>query len=52
MPQMAPMMWLLLFIIFLLTFIFFNLLNFFSSMKFNNMKLKFEKKNNFLSWKW
>nr|WJW73791.1 ATP synthase F0 subunit 8 [Pseudomicrodon sp.] len=53
MPQMAPMNWLSLFVIFLLTFIMFNILNYFhyfptnlQSTNLSNMKFKT------MNWKW
>nr|QXM16977.1 ATP synthase F0 subunit 8 [Neoneuromus latratus] len=52
MPQMAPINWLLLFIIFSITLIIFNMLNYFlilpSSPSSENMNLK--KKS--MNWKW
>nr|ULR86964.1 ATP synthase F0 subunit 8 [Macquartia sp. 2 HNL-2022a] len=53
MPQMAPINWLSLFIIFSMTFIMFNIMNYFlyspSSPKFNLIKNKL---TNSLNWKW
>nr|ACC94686.1 ATPase 8 [Hydrellia tritici] len=53
MPQMAPISWLSLFLIFSLAFIIFNMINYFffipNSNKLNNMK----KINlNSMNWKW
>nr|YP_009261956.1 ATP synthase F0 subunit 8 [Tipula cockerelliana]AMN09072.1 ATP synthase F0 subunit 8 [Tipula cockerelliana] len=53
MPQMAPINWLLLFIIFSITLIIFNTLNYFSFLPSNPQKSQTEKKNNSpLNWKW
>nr|ULR86977.1 ATP synthase F0 subunit 8 [Macquartia sp. 3 HNL-2022a] len=53
MPQMAPINWLSLFIIFSITFILFNIMNFFSyqpsSPQFNLIKSKLTTS---LNWKW
>nr|YP_009729772.1 ATP synthase F0 subunit 8 [Copris tripartitus]QHW07551.1 ATP synthase F0 subunit 8 [Copris tripartitus] len=51
MPQMAPLSWLSLFIMFCLTFMIFNSLNFYS---FNYpIKIKFIKKmSSKINWKW
>nr|QBZ37565.1 ATP synthase F0 subunit 8 [Sinodendron rugosum] len=51
MPQMAPMNWLTLFFLFIITFILFNSLNYFSftyKPKFMALKKKVSKFN----WKW
>nr|UJG45491.1 ATP synthase F0 subunit 8 [Sylvicola punctatus] len=57
MPQMAPISWLSLFIIFSITFMIFNVLNYFSflpptpkSMDSDNKNIS--KTNNSLTWKW
>nr|AML25630.1 ATP synthase F0 subunit 8 [Staphylinidae sp. BMNH 1274679] len=51
MPQMAPMNWLSLFIMFTITFLIFNSMNFFSF--FYNYKLsKFNKTTKLINWKW
>nr|YP_010569043.1 ATP synthase F0 subunit 8 [Fannia canicularis]UEV87285.1 ATP synthase F0 subunit 8 [Fannia canicularis]UZC78831.1 ATP synthase F0 subunit 8 [Fannia canicularis] len=54
MPQMAPIGWLSLFIIFSITFMIFNMMNYYS---FNSCmpKSNFKKKNsliNSMNWKW
>nr|YP_009967201.1 ATP synthase F0 subunit 8 [Sinopodisma pieli]ATO88556.1 ATP synthase F0 subunit 8 [Sinopodisma pieli] len=53
MPQMSPLMWFSLFIMFSIVFILFNQMNFFS---FKPMILKTEEKeqikNKNLNWKW
>nr|AXS65803.1 ATP synthase F0 subunit 8 [Curculionoidea sp. 25 KM-2017] len=51
MPQMAPLNWLLLFNIFIMTFLMFNILNYFNFMTLPKMNLqnKFMVK---LTWKW
>nr|QOL00507.1 ATP synthase F0 subunit 8 [Aiolopus thalassinus tamulus] len=52
MPQMSPMMWFSLFIIFSITMILFNQLNFFSY-KPNMIKKMSEKiKSKNMNWKW
>nr|YP_010310697.1 ATP synthase F0 subunit 8 [Bradysia odoriphaga]UMY76232.1 ATP synthase F0 subunit 8 [Bradysia odoriphaga] len=60
MPQMAPINWLSLFIMMCMTFLLFNLINYFT-FKINNNNIKFNNikennnhnnlKNNFM-WKW
>nr|YP_010587760.1 ATP synthase F0 subunit 8 [Tanytarsus formosanus]WAB46369.1 ATP synthase F0 subunit 8 [Tanytarsus formosanus] len=54
MPQMAPMMWLILFFLFSFIFIMFNMLNYYNFLKFNkNIISKKDLKNfEFLYWKW
>nr|YP_010415037.1 ATP synthase F0 subunit 8 [Agrilus ornatus]URW97758.1 ATP synthase F0 subunit 8 [Agrilus ornatus] len=52
MPQMAPMSWLLLFAVFSITFLFFSVLNYYSSLQ-NPSEIQptlFKKKN--INWKW
>nr|YP_010836244.1 ATP synthase F0 subunit 8 [Paradoxopsyllus custodis]YP_011004240.1 ATP synthase F0 subunit 8 [Macrostylophora euteles]WGC90506.1 ATP synthase F0 subunit 8 [Paradoxopsyllus custodis]WPS93589.1 ATP synthase F0 subunit 8 [Macrostylophora euteles] len=51
MPQMAPMLWLLLMLIFILCYCLIMMTNYFSSFKFNIKKSYSFKKNNF-NWKW
>uniref|UniRef100_UPI0030021CCB ATP synthase F0 subunit 8 n=1 Tax=Tachina sobria TaxID=3118448 RepID=UPI0030021CCB len=54
MPQMAPIGWLSLFIIFSITFMIFNMMNYFSFIPMMP-KLKFLNKNkisNSMNWKW
>nr|UFR82854.1 ATP synthase F0 subunit 8 [Goliathus goliatus]UFR82893.1 ATP synthase F0 subunit 8 [Mecynorhina torquata ugandensis] len=51
MPQMAPLSWLILFFIFCLTFILFNILNYYCfiyPVKFNPIKKTTKK----INWKW
>nr|ADZ56264.1 ATP synthase F0 subunit 8 [Bryodema luctuosum luctuosum] len=52
MPQMSPMMWFSLFIMFSITMIMFNQMNFFSYklMKIKSIKKMMEKNN--MNWKW
>nr|WKU83956.1 ATP synthase F0 subunit 8 [Hypselosyrphus sp.] len=51
MPQMAPMNWLMLFLIFSFTLIIFNMLNYFNYSPTNQIKfLNFKIKT--LNWKW
>nr|QLY89707.1 ATP synthase F0 subunit 8 [Sialis fuliginosa] len=53
MPQMAPLYWLMLFMFFLLTFILFNILNYFNFLPlYPNKSLYSSKKMNSLIWKW
>nr|QIT03236.1 ATP synthase F0 subunit 8 [Sarcophaga pterygota] len=54
MPQMAPIGWLSLFIIFSIAFVIFNMMNyysFFSSMPKSNFSIKTSHTNS-LNWKW
>nr|AYQ18996.1 ATP synthase F0 subunit 8 [Ptilodactylidae sp. 3 ACP-2013] len=53
MPQMAPMSWVILFILFSLTFILFNLVNYylFNYKSINSTNTKKYPKSNF-NWKW
>nr|APT41498.1 ATP synthase F0 subunit 8 [Trichopygomyia trichopyga] len=53
MPQMAPLMWLSLFIFFLLMYLLFNIMNYFSFMINNSSQEnnKMLNKNTF-NWKW
>nr|AMH85477.1 ATP synthase F0 subunit 8 [Eudasyphora canadiana] len=54
MPQMAPIGWLSLFIIFSITFMIFNMMNYFSfipSMPKSNLNNKISSTNS-LNWKW
>nr|QNV11560.1 ATP synthase F0 subunit 8 [Dynatosoma fuscicorne] len=54
MPQMAPINWLSLFIMFSLIFLFFNILNYYNFF-INPIKIKSLDKNNstnYLNWKW
>nr|YP_009995379.1 ATP synthase F0 subunit 8 [Ochthebius hasegawai]QNP09795.1 ATP synthase F0 subunit 8 [Ochthebius hasegawai] len=53
MPQMAPMNWMMLFLMFTIIFLVFNSLNYFSFKYMNkNTNNKFNLKKNFLNWKW
>nr|YP_010147613.1 ATP synthase F0 subunit 8 [Epiphragma mediale]QQV67799.1 ATP synthase F0 subunit 8 [Epiphragma mediale] len=54
MPQMAPIKWLSLFIVFSITLIIFNLMNYFSfNLKFYNKKTsKNQISTKILNWKW
>ncbi|YP_004934808.1 ATP synthase F0 subunit 8 (mitochondrion) [Chironomus tepperi] len=59
MPQMSPMLWTILFLMFTLLFLFFNVLNYFNfSPIFKNSNIENktdnDNKNNntFLTWKW
>nr|YP_009440938.1 ATP synthase F0 subunit 8 [Sinodendron yunnanense]AKN01375.1 ATP synthase F0 subunit 8 [Sinodendron yunnanense] len=51
MPQMAPMNWLILFFLFIITFIIFNSLNYFSFI-YSPKLTTFKKKMSKLNWKW
>nr|YP_009185895.1 ATP synthase F0 subunit 8 [Olophrum piceum]ALO70802.1 ATP synthase F0 subunit 8 [Olophrum piceum] len=51
MPQMAPMNWLMLFIMFTMIFLLFNSLNYFS-FKYNMNNNIFKKKTYKMNWKW
>nr|YP_009995470.1 ATP synthase F0 subunit 8 [Ochthebius scopuli]QNP09925.1 ATP synthase F0 subunit 8 [Ochthebius scopuli] len=52
MPQMAPMNWILLFMMFTIIFLMFNSMNYFSFKYNNNNKNIFNKKMSKLNWKW
>nr|YP_007517099.1 ATP synthase F0 subunit 8 [Procecidochares utilis]AGG10662.1 ATP synthase F0 subunit 8 [Procecidochares utilis]UXG57158.1 ATP synthase F0 subunit 8 [Procecidochares utilis] len=53
MPQMAPISWLSLFIIFSITFMLYNIMNFYSmNYKSPQFKNKFKMFNKSLNWKW
>nr|AML25720.1 ATP synthase F0 subunit 8 [Staphylinidae sp. BMNH 1274234] len=51
MPQMAPMNWLLLFFMFIIVFIMFNILNYYCFI-YTPKTSMFKKKNSMISWKW
>nr|ARH55126.1 ATP synthase F0 subunit 8 [Othius laeviusculus] len=51
MPQMAPMNWLILFIMFIIIFMIFNMMNYFS-FKYENKFYSIKKKDNKFNWKW
>nr|UFI48268.1 ATP synthase F0 subunit 8 [Gymnosoma dolycoridis] len=54
MPQMAPIGWLSLFIMFTMTFLIFNMMNYYSFMNFmpKSNLIKKSKLSNNLYWKW
>nr|ATN41155.1 ATP synthase F0 subunit 8 [Diptera sp. 59 LC-2017] len=53
MPQMAPINWLFLFILFSMVFLLFNILNYYSILPMSPKSLSFKKiKTNSLNWKW
>nr|QID48532.1 ATP synthase F0 subunit 8 [Celes skalozubovi] len=52
MPQMSPMMWFSLFIMFSITMIMFNQMNFFSYKPILVKKLKKMMKSNNMNWMW
>nr|YP_009995366.1 ATP synthase F0 subunit 8 [Ochthebius griotes]QNP09782.1 ATP synthase F0 subunit 8 [Ochthebius griotes] len=52
MPQMAPMNWILLFMMFTIIFLMFNSMNYFSFKYNNNMTNISKKKMMKLNWKW
>nr|DAZ87537.1 TPA_asm: ATP synthase F0 subunit 8 [Trichosia splendens] len=52
MPQMAPINWLSLFFIFLIIFILFNILNYFSLNLNKQQNKNFYKNKLFMNWKW
>nr|WKU83729.1 ATP synthase F0 subunit 8 [Alipumilio avispas] len=53
MPQMAPISWLSLFIIFSLTFLFFNMVNYYNYTPMMNKKSKMNKiLSHSFNWKW
>nr|AGC22264.1 ATP synthase F0 subunit 8 [Prionotropis hystrix] len=52
MPQMSPLMWLSLFILFSLTLILFNQMNFFSFKTNPIMMFKSTEKGKNMNWKW
>nr|ARH54679.1 ATP synthase F0 subunit 8 [Tachinus subterraneus] len=51
MPQMAPMNWLILFFMFIIIFMMFNSMNYFS-FKYQNKISSIQKKINKINWKW
>nr|ARH54523.1 ATP synthase F0 subunit 8 [Ocypus ophthalmicus] len=51
MPQMAPMNWLMLFILFTIIFLMVNCINYFSFF-YSNKTSNLIKKNNQINWKW
>nr|YP_009164770.1 ATP synthase F0 subunit 8 [Nevromus exterior]AKA94248.1 ATP synthase F0 subunit 8 [Nevromus exterior] len=52
MPQMAPINWLLLFIIFSITLIIFNMMNYFIYMPSSPTSENMNFKKSYLNWKW
>nr|YP_009117290.1 ATP synthase F0 subunit 8 [Muscina stabulans]AJE61316.1 ATP synthase F0 subunit 8 [Muscina stabulans] len=53
MPQMAPISWLSLFIIFSISFMLFNMMNYYLyTPKMPKTNLIFKKKNSPMNWKW
>nr|QNP10126.1 ATP synthase F0 subunit 8 [Ochthebius paradoxus] len=52
MPQMAPMNWLILFVMFTVIFLMFNTLNYFNFMHNFNVSMKFTKSKTKTNWKW
>nr|YP_010580093.1 ATP synthase F0 subunit 8 [Chironomus annularius]UZS77145.1 ATP synthase F0 subunit 8 [Chironomus annularius] len=58
MPQMSPMLWTVLFLMFTLLFLFFNILNYFNfnpifkNSELKNTNLSDTDNNAFLTWKW
>nr|UDF83720.1 ATP synthase F0 subunit 8 [Vermiophis taishanensis] len=53
MPQMAPIKWLFLFIMFILTLILYNILNYFFLIKLPSLSMyKSKLLKNSLNWKW
>nr|YP_011017548.1 ATP synthase subunit 8 [Himaloaesalus gaoligongshanus]QCU46382.1 ATP synthase F0 subunit 8 [Himaloaesalus gaoligongshanus]WQF69237.1 ATP synthase subunit 8 [Himaloaesalus gaoligongshanus] len=51
MPQMAPMSWVLLMLIFVLSFMIFNSMNYFN-FKYNPKTINFKKMKKTMNWKW
>nr|YP_010999245.1 ATP synthase F0 subunit 8 [Rheocricotopus emeiensis]WPM93091.1 ATP synthase F0 subunit 8 [Rheocricotopus emeiensis] len=53
MPQMAPISWLTLFIVFSISFMIFNIMNYYCFFNKSNFSSKsFSKTNKTLNWKW
>nr|ALO70269.1 ATP synthase F0 subunit 8 [Aleochara sp. 2 EF-2015] len=52
MPQMAPMNWLTLFFLFIVIFMIFNSMNYFSFMYNTKMTTNIKKNKILTSWKW
>nr|QEI26521.1 ATP synthase F0 subunit 8 [Eurydema ventralis] len=52
MPQMAPLWWEVLFIMFMITFMMFNVMIYFNSSKSINNKNKINKKSFQFNWTW
>nr|YP_010538723.1 ATP synthase F0 subunit 8 [Emarginoptyx trilucida]UYE92334.1 ATP synthase F0 subunit 8 [Emarginoptyx trilucida] len=51
MPQMAPLSWLNLFIFFMVIYMLFNIMNYFTLI-YNNKNIKKENMNKNILWKW
>nr|AQP29759.1 ATP synthase F0 subunit 8 [Aderitotermes sp. BDIT109] len=52
MPQMMPMEWTLLYITFLMTFLMFNIMNYFTQAPHHQSQTKKAIHTNKISWKW
>nr|YP_009350627.1 ATP synthase F0 subunit 8 [Bulbitermes laticephalus]AQP27503.1 ATP synthase F0 subunit 8 [Bulbitermes laticephalus] len=52
MPQMMPMEWTLLYITFLMTFLMFNIMNYFAQSPNTQMKMKETINTHKTNWKW
>nr|YP_009469773.1 ATP synthase F0 subunit 8 [Eomantis yunnanensis]AVE15777.1 ATP synthase F0 subunit 8 [Eomantis yunnanensis] len=52
MPQMMPMNWVLMFLFFVMIFILFNIMNYFSVYKLPTTKSSVKTLTKTLSWKW
>nr|UFZ13898.1 ATP synthase F0 subunit 8 [Neochauliodes umbratus] len=52
MPQMAPLNWLILFIFFIILFIMFNIMNYFTISPNPESSSSYNLKNYSLTWKW
>nr|AQP29735.1 ATP synthase F0 subunit 8 [Tetimatermes sp. A TB-2017] len=52
MPQMMPMEWMLLYLTFLMTFLMFNIMNYFAQSPNQEAKTKKNIHTNKINWKW
>nr|AQP27299.1 ATP synthase F0 subunit 8 [Astalotermes cf. quietus RDCT046] len=52
MPQMMPMEWTLLYITFLMTFLMFNIMNYFTQNPYQQSQMKPPIHTNKINWKW
>nr|YP_010946274.1 ATP synthase F0 subunit 8 [Allacta hainanensis]WGO56992.1 ATP synthase F0 subunit 8 [Allacta hainanensis] len=52
MPQMMPLSWLTLFIFFMMIFMLFNIMNYFTKIMVNNINNKMKLNSKSLMWKW
>nr|YP_009351199.1 ATP synthase F0 subunit 8 [Sphaerotermes sphaerothorax]AIY61870.1 ATP synthase F0 subunit 8 [Sphaerotermes sphaerothorax]AQP28829.1 ATP synthase F0 subunit 8 [Sphaerotermes sphaerothorax]URH16557.1 ATP synthase F0 subunit 8 [Sphaerotermes sphaerothorax] len=52
MPQMMPMEWTMLYILFLATFLMFNIMNYFTQSPNKQMKAKYTINIKKMNWKW